>query len=222
MESMIVEDLILELRDLSNKSEAQRMAQYHKVERLYLGVRVPRVMEIARTHRKEVVESGLVRVCEGLWRTDIHEARILVGKLLDVCRPAGTEAIWEFINRVKEDLNGWAIADHLEPGARQCLIADSKRFDDIESRWLNHPSFWVRRASLVYTLFLSKKGKDPERPLGWAAGMVDDPEWFIQKAVGWWLRELSKHNPQRVEEFLLEYGPRMKLFARREASKYLR
>jgi 3-methyladenine DNA glycosylase AlkD len=51
--------------------------------------------------------------------------------------------------------------------------------------------------------------------------MVDDPEWFIQKAIGWWLRELSKHNPPRVAAFLQVYGARMKPFARREASKYL-
>jgi len=93
--------------------------------------------------------------------------------------------------------------------------------DEIENNWLRHSSFWVRRASLVFTLFLAKKGEDPERPLSWASGMVDDHEWFIQKAIGWWLRELSKHNPERVITFLSEYSPRMKRFAVREASKYL-
>ncbi|MFP4239360.1 MAG: DNA alkylation repair protein, partial [Rhodosalinus sp.] len=60
-----------------------------------------------------------------------------------------------------------------------------------------------------------------ERILGWAAGCVDDPEWFAQKAVAWWLRDLSKRDPERVRPFLAEHGAGMKPFARREASKYL-
>jgi 3-methyladenine DNA glycosylase AlkD len=59
------------------------------------------------------------------------------------------------------------------------------------------------------------------RILGWAAGYVDDPEWFIQKAVAWWVRELSKHDPERARNFLLTNGARVKAFARKEASKYL-
>ena len=219
---MNADDLIRELHALANEVEAERMARYHKVSRPYLGVRVPVVTDIARRYASNADPSNLIKVCEGLWTTNIHEARVLVGKLFDVCKPKETDATWEFINRVKEDLDAWAIADHLEAGARRCLIVKEARLDRVEAEWLSHPNFWVRRAALVYTLYLAKKGRDPERPLGWAVGMVDDPEWFIQKAIGWWLRELSKHNPQRVRDFLKTYGARMKPFARKEASKYLR
>jgi 3-methyladenine DNA glycosylase AlkD len=34
---------------------------------------------------------------------------------------------------------------------------------------------------------------------------VADREWFIQKAIGWWLRELSRRNPKRVRRFLNEH-----------------
>ena len=37
-----------------------------------------------------------------------------------------------------------------------------------------------------------------ERILGWAAAYVSDPDWFIQKAVAWWLRDLSKRDPNRT------------------------
>ena len=30
--------------------------------------------------------------------------------------------------------------------------------------------------------------------LGWASLYAPDPEWFIQKAIGWWLRVLALHN----------------------------
>ncbi len=198
------------------------MAQYHKVARTYLGVRVPVITGLAREYWQEGDEDDLLSCCRCLWQTNIHEARILVGKLFDVRRLDQPGEVWQFITTVKEDFDAWAIADHLEKGAQQSLRADSGRLDEIERHWLGHPCFWVRRAALVYTLYLAKKGGDPERPLQWAAAMVDDREWFIQKAIGWWLRELSKHNPARVTGFLHTYGSRMKSFACREAVKYIR
>ena len=57
--------------------------------------------------------------------------------------------------------------------------------------------------------------------LDWAQRLCGDREWFIQKAIGWWLRELSKRDPDQVRRFLVEHGAGMKGFARREAEKYL-
>ena len=60
-----------------------------------------------------------------------------------------------------------------------------------------------------------------ERILGWAERYADDREWFIQKSIAWWLRDLSKRDPDRVHAFLEQNGLRMKAFARKEAAKYL-
>ena len=60
-----------------------------------------------------------------------------------------------------------------------------------------------------------------DRILGWASTYVDDPEWFIQKAVAWWLHDLLKHDPYRTRAFLDTYGVRMKPFAGREATRLL-
>jgi 3-methyladenine DNA glycosylase AlkD len=213
--------LIKRLKAAGNSVEAARMAGYHKAARTYLGVRVPVITGLARQFWQESGGEGLMACCRGLWKTDIHEARILTGKLFDVRKLHETEGVWRLISEVKEDFDAWAIADHLEKGAQQCLRADPERLDEIEEVWLSHSNFWVRRAALVYTLYLGKKGRDPERPLRWAAAMVDDRQWFIQKAIGWWLRELSKHNPVRVTAFSEIYGSRMKPFARKEALKYV-
>ena len=57
--------------------------------------------------------------------------------------------------------------------------------------------------------------------LGWAARLAGDREWFIQKAIGWWLRELSRRDALRVRRFLVAHGATLKGVARREATKYL-
>ena len=87
---------------------------------------------------------------------------------------------------------------------------------------------WTRRAALVITLPWTKQNNPKpadleirDRVLGWAAAYVPDRDWFIQKAIAWWLRELSKHDAPRVRSFLDRHGAAMKPFARKEAAKYL-
>ncbi len=80
---------------------------------------------------------------------------------------------------------------------------------------------WTRRAALVFTLPWAKEKRDPDGCSAGRRGLADDPEWFIQKAIGWWLREFSKRDPERVRRFLAVHGGKLKGVARREATKYL-
>ncbi|MFV0301888.1 MAG: DNA alkylation repair protein, partial [Paracoccus sp. (in: a-proteobacteria)] len=106
-------------------------------------------------------------------------------------------------------------------------VAQPSRLDQVEG-WTRADSFWIRRAALVGTLPWAKmnhpKADDidrRERILGWAADMADDREWFIQKAIAWWLRDLSKRDAPRVRVFLDQHGSRLKPFARREAGRLI-
>ena len=119
-----------------------------------------------------------------------------------------------------DELDGWAIADNFADAAGPRLIAEPSRLDLVET-CVDSPHLWTRRASLVFTLAWMRAGRSPERMLGWAARLVPDREWFIQKAIGWWLRELGKRDPDRVRAWLAAHGAGLKPFARREAEKYL-
>lgn len=116
--------------------------------------------------------------------------------------------------------DGWALEDLLAHAAWKCILADEKKLDTLE-QWTQHPNFWMRRAALVYTLPFAKPGRDPERMLRWASSYVSDPEWFIQKAIGWWLRVLGEHNPERVILFLSSHWENLKGVARKEATRKL-
>ena len=128
--------------------------------------------------------------------------------------------VWGFVTERMADLDGWAVADNLAPAASRCLLGDPGRLDVVEA-WIENPRLWKRRAALVFTLPWMKGERDPERMLGWAARLAEDREWFIQKAVGWCLRESSKRDPERVRRFLMEHSEKLKGVARREATKYL-
>lgn len=225
---MTPEDALAQLRAAADPAEVARMAAYHKVDRPYLGLRVPAIDALAKGWRAEVTLDERLALADGLWRTNIHEARVAAAKLLEQARirPDDSSA-WRLITSWVPDFDAWAIADHVSIAGQKRLVADPARLDEVEG-WTRSDHLWTRRAALVMTLPWTKQNTPKpaelaarDRILGWAAGYVDDPAWFIQKAVGWWLRELSRHDPVRVMDFLAAHGDRMKPFARREALTHL-
>ncbi len=218
------------LDDLLSREDPARALQsaaYHKAPRRYLGIPVPVLADLADGWRATRTVEERVALADALWQTDIHEARIAAAKLLVQARLRPDEGAWALIASWVPQFDAWAIADHAcDAGARR-LLADPTRIDTVEG-WTRAETMWTRRAALVMTLPWAKMNKVKpqdlelrERVLGWAAGYVADRDWFIQKAVAWWLRDLSKHDAARTRAFLAEHGERMKPFARKEAGRHL-
>ncbi|WP_299837925.1 DNA alkylation repair protein [uncultured Paracoccus sp.] len=213
------------LTALADPQKAAEMAAYHKAERPYLGVPVPAVEVLVAEWRAARDLAGRVALADALWKSNVHEARVAAAKLLTQARLPDDGAVWELLASWVPDFDGWALADHAMSAASRRLVAHPERLDQVEG-WTRSDHIWTRRAALVGTLPWAKMNNPKpddltrrERVLGWAGGMVDDREWFIQKAIAWWLRDLSKRDAPRVRAFLDEHGAQMKPFARREAGR---
>lgn len=203
------------------------MAAYHKVPRAYLGVPVPLIEGFVADWRAALSLDDRLALAAGLWATDVHEAMVAAAKLLTQARIRPDDGAWRLIAGWAEGFDGWAVADHASIAGQKRLVADASRIAAVED-WTAHPNMWTRRAALVMTLPWAKmnhpKAADlviRDRVLGWAAAYVADRDWFMQKAVAWWVCDLSKHDAPRAAAFLAEHGPRMAGFARKEAGKYL-
>lgn len=224
---MTLDEALDELRAHIEPGRAEGAATYHKVERDYLGVPNPALNDITKGWRQSLSVDERVALADALWQTNIYESRLAAAKVLTQARIKGDGPVWALIASWVPDFDSWAIADHACMAGQKRLIADPSRVGEVES-WTTSDHMWTRRAALVVTLPWTKQNHPkPEdlairdRVLGWAATYVDDREWFIQKAIAWWLRDLSKHDPDRTRAFLAEHGDRMKAFARKEAGKYL-
>lgn len=220
-------DALAQLEALADPHRAAESAAYHKVPRRYLGLRVPQVEELTDAWRAELSLDARLDLAAALWDTNIHEARIAAAKLLTQARIRPDDRAWALIQSWVPDFDAWAIADHVCIAGQKRLVADPSRIDAVET-WTTSPHMWTRRAALVITLPWTKmnfpKPADlatRDRVLGWCAACAPDPDWFIQKAVAWWLRELSKHDAPRARAFLDAHGATLKPFARKEAAKFL-
>lgn len=224
---MTPETALDQLRTHAEPGRAEGMADYHKVPRDYLGVPNPAINDLTTEWRRALTVEERVTLADALWRTNIFEARLAAAKLLTQARITPDDAVWALITAWLPDLDSWAIADHAMTAGQRRLMADLTRMDEVET-WTTSDSHWIRRAAMIVTLPLAKlnnlkpaEAEARERVLGWAAAYVQDSEWFIQKSVAWWLRDLSKHDPDRVRAFMAANGRHMKPFARKEAEKFL-
>lgn len=215
------------LRSHADADKALQVAAYHKVDREYLGVVNPIMNDLTKVWRQQMTLDERIGHAETLWQTDIHEARVTAAKLLTQARIKPDDAVWALLLSWVPDFDAWAIADHACSAISKRLTAEPSRLDDVET-WTTSNHMWTKRAALVATLPWTKQNHPKpaevtarDRILEWAGLYVADPEWFIQKSVAWWVRELSKHDEPRAVAFLEKYGGRMKNFARKDASRHL-
>jgi 3-methyladenine DNA glycosylase AlkD len=90
--------------------------------------------------------------------------------------------------------------------------------EEITGRWANSENFWFRRSALLFQLNY-KENTDTDLLFKYIKLMSDSNEFFIQKAIGWALRQLSKTNSTVVSDFVTQ--TQLKPLSRREALKII-
>jgi len=169
-----------------------------------LGVRTARFRSIvAETARRLVGRPprDARALASALWRGPLFEERAAAIELLrrkPLARDAGT---WRLACGWVDSATGWALSDSLASGPIASEVAARpERFAELLS-WTRSPNAWRRRAS-TYALRPWFRSGDLDRPFQLLERLLDDPERWVQRAVGTWLRECWKRDPNRTERFL--------------------
>jgi 3-methyladenine DNA glycosylase AlkD len=86
------------------------------------------------------------------------------------------------------------------------LVACPERAREMRA-WSKDRNMWVRRASIVALIPLTRHGESLDLLYEIARRLHADREDLIQKAVGWALREAGKTDMARLERYLRANGP---------------
>lgn len=87
-------------------------------------------------------------------------------------------------------------------------------------KWSVDDNIWLRRVAIDHQL-LRKEKTDIDLLEKILVNNLNHTEFFINKAIGWTLRDYSKTNPQWVKDFIEKYKNNMAPLSIREASKYI-
>ena len=217
---MTADTLAREIQSYADSVRAEHDKKYHKSAREHWGVKTPHLDAVLKPYLRQQPIPALLQVSQELWQTRIFDLMIAGGRILAHKKLPASDDLWRLLTTYLRDVDGWALEDNLAHAAWKCLLATPALLDEIEV-WTAHETMWMRRAALIYTLPYAKPGYDPERVLTWMGTYASDREWFIQKAIGWWLRDLGTHCPQRVVRFLNEHWDVLRGVARKEATRKL-
>lgn len=158
-----------------------------------------------------------------LWKNDfaLNDFLLLGDKLISTGKYEEASFAINFINSYKEKFTpetfdklgnwlekgivNWAHTDVLS--GRTLIYFFTNKILDITSlkAWTESKSKWRRRAVPVILIDMLKTDVPLERLFQTIAPLMLDPEKFVQKGLGWFLREAWKLSPKETEGFLLKW-----------------
>ena len=214
-------DLITELEEKRNELLAVSMERYMQDKFRFLGVRGATRTEIYKKYFPDARKSKAIDwdFIENCWNKEEREFQYVVVYYL--------KAMQRFLKR--EDISRlkylivtkswWDTVDLLAKVVGS-LVIRIEGYDQIMLEWSKDSNIWLRRVAILYQLSL--KDKVDEQILdNILVNNLGDNEFFINKAIGWALRDYSKFNPEWVREFIKKNKDNMANLSIREASKYI-
>ncbi|MHA3963785.1 MAG: DNA alkylation repair protein [Candidatus Thorarchaeota archaeon SMTZ1-45] len=227
MSRKIVERIFEELQKLGKRERKEKIAEYLKTSLLdFIGVELPDIHRTVKQNIKGLKMEELPEVMKGLWAIETFESRIAaIDVLKDYAKKGSVAIALDLADKWIDDADTWGIVDPLcSPTIGSMLLRDSKVEETLRF-WRESDNFWRRRASVLPFLYLTLKTQyKPEfndKILEAVSPHISDEEFFVGKAAGWVLRELSKRDPSIVRKYFDKNRERMTKLVIREGSKKL-
>ncbi|MDQ5850692.1 MAG: DNA alkylation repair protein [Chloroflexota bacterium] len=128
------------------------------------------------------------------------------------------KALFDLYIRRHDRINTWDLVDRCAPYVVGGYLANKPRAILYELARSESPM--ERRTAIVATYYFIRQG-DVDDTFAIAEVLVYDPHDLVQKAVGGWVREAGKRNPEKLLSFLDTYAPTMPRTILRYAIEHL-
>lgn len=213
--------LISVLRAHANLEQARPMQAYMRDKFEFLGIRAPKRDALVRQFLEEngVPEGeALQTVVRELWRQPEREFQYAALTLLEKYRKHAEPSHIGLLEELALSKSWWDTVDLLAGR----LIGDLfTRFPELipgyVERWMASDSIWLQRTAILFQLYY-KARTDHVLLFDLIRRLSHSKEFFIQKAIGWALREYSKTDETLVRQFVA--GNTLATLSVREALKY--
>jgi 3-methyladenine DNA glycosylase AlkD len=207
----------------ADPAQAAPMKRYMRDQFAYLGIKSPAqsalLKQFIAQHDLPPLEA-LPAISRDLWTLSEREyqylAMLLIGKLEKKLAPDFIETLeyllvtkswWDTVDALASHPVGTLFKHH--PPVRQKYL----------KRWRASENFWLRRTTLLFQLGY-KQDTDFDLLCELVRENLGSSEFFINKAIGWALRQYAHTNPAPVKKFV-KATPELHPLSKREALKNL-
>ena len=217
---MNVEELVKELKALANPDDAVAMKAYMKNKFEFLGVKTPARRKLTKAFFKQHTDSVIDwNFINEAWKNPYRELQYTALDYLEIRKKLLTPSDLPRLKKLAQTKSWWDTIDFLDRLVGS-IIARFPETKEIIVAWSCDEDIWLRRLAIDYQL-LRKEKTDTELLEKILVNNLGRTEFFINKAIGWALRDYSKTNPDWVKDFIERYRVEMAALSIREGSKYL-
>ena len=220
MKSLLFKEIIEEMKKLADIDQAKKMSDYMKGQFKFLGIAKPKLMKLIKPYlsksKKEPIDwSGVYE----MWDINYREAQYVALEYLNVHKKQITPNDLSIIKKLITTKSWWETVDNLDVFVGEMLLEKPSLEKEILN-WSLSNNIWQKRISIDCQQKLKEQTNEDllakviENNLG-------SDEFFINKAIGWSLREYSKTNPKWVKSFIKDNVQKLDKLSIKEAKKYL-
>ncbi len=224
---MTTQEMLMLFQENRDSIKAEAMAAYQKNQFDFYGIQTPLRRQLSKTFLKDkaAVEEIDWDFIMAMWQENYRECQYLACDYLRQSRVKKRLTVSDLakLKQLIVTKSWWDSVDSLD----EIVGSIVKRYPEAKRQildWSLADNFWLRRIAIDHQLGFKE---ETDRHL--LAEVIEnnlqgsdfDNEFFINKAIGWSLRDYSKTAPDWVALFIEEHRNQMAPLSIREASKYL-
>jgi len=201
------ESLESEFQRNANQENAFFMKKYMKDKFDYYGIKTPKRRELLNGFLKKCGKPSnedLKKCIKYLWNKPQREFQYAALNLLDNSKKYFDRELIDFIEYLITTKSWWDTVDGIASNHVGLLFS---KFPELikpyTNKWMKSENMWLQRTTILFQLKY-KNDTDEKLLYKYIISLSGSKEFFIQKAIGWALREYSKTNPESVEKFIGE------------------
>ena len=189
---MDVEELVKELKAVANPDDAVAMKAYMKNKFEFLGVKTPARRKLTKAFFKQqtdfVIDWDFINEA---WSNSYREMQYAALDYLEIRKKLLTPSDLPRLKKLAQTKSWWDTIDFLDRLVGS-IIAQFPETKEIILSWSCDEDIWLRRLAIDHQL-LRKEETDTELLENILVNNLGQTEFFINKAIGWALRDYSKN-----------------------------
>ena len=214
--------LIQLFQEHADAEQAGQMSQYMRNQFPFLGIRSPLRNELLKKIYAEFElpqGAALLTEVEEIFMLPEREFQYAAMAILDKCKKQLTCDDLAFCEKLLIQKSWWDSIDTIAPKIVGTIVLNNRSAGEIVMKqWSLSENMWLNRSAILHQLKYKEKMNE-ELLFEIIQEHLESKEFFIQKAIGWVLREYAKTKPETVRSFV--HSTDLKPLSRREALKHI-
>lgn len=215
--------LIIRFEAMRNPALAAPMERYMRNLFPFLGIKTPLRKDLLKEHLTayQLPEpQQLKKIVWELYQLPEREYQYVAMALLEEMKHQLTTDDLPFMRQLIESKSWWDSVDVIAPRIAGHVVMEYRVSGTaIMLEWSDAENIWTNRAAILHQLKF-KSHTDTALLSSIILAHAGSSEFFLQKSIGWALREYAKTDPVWVHDFVSTHA--LKPLSKREALKNLK